>query len=142
MSIPVVSCDWRVEIPDDGRYFCRHTGIVARCNLVSRMVCGVCPVRTSSCESPRDIPAPDALKSLTAECDSIPPIAARVWNLTAAIKDFVMDGMKTVETEEYARRLKVCEACEFRKEDNCLQCGCNLTIKARGRAFHCPLQLW
>lgn len=73
---------------------------------------------------------------------SSPSLSRRVWNLTGAVADFVADGLKTVETDEYQRRLTICDSCDRRRDNQCLECGCFLKWKARGQAFVCPLGKW
>jgi hypothetical protein len=71
-----------------------------------------------------------------------PPLHRQAWNLARALADFVADGMKTVSEEEYQARLEICDGCDQRRGNRCLKCGCRLTLKARGRAFRCPLDKW
>jgi len=73
-----------------------------------------------------------------------PPVARQAWNLARSLKDFVFDGMKTVTEEQYEERLAVCDDCpdKMRQGNRCMQCGCQLHLKARGRAFQCPLNHW
>ena len=73
---------------------------------------------------------------------TMPPITRQAWNLALSLADFVADGCKLVTAEEYAARLAVCDLCEHRRETRCLKCGCNLALKARGRAFKCPEDKW
>lgn len=72
----------------------------------------------------------------------MPPLATQAWNLATAMVDFVADGCKTVDADEYRRRLEICDGCEYRKRNRCSQCGCTLSLKARGRAFRCPMGYW
>jgi len=72
----------------------------------------------------------------------MPPLATRAWNLAAAMVAFVSDGCHLVDAAEYERRLSICDGCEHRAGNRCLKCGCNLSLKARGRAFRCPLGRW
>jgi len=74
--------------------------------------------------------------------DWFPSLPRQAWNLTTSLASFVADGCKTVTKEEYQRRLEVCDACDERRENRCRKCGCYLTLKARGRAFRCPLDKW
>ena len=85
------------------------------------------------------------------EAESPPPRVARnpspslfqqAWNLARSLVEFVADGCETVSCEQYAARLQVCDICPERQEDRCTACGCFLSLKARGRAFTCPLQKW
>ena len=73
-----------------------------------------------------------------------PPVARKAWNLAKSLKDFVFDGMKTVTEEQYQERLGICDNCpdNMRKGNHCVKCGCQLNLKARGRAFECPLDHW
>ncbi|NLX96471.1 MAG: hypothetical protein GXY83_09875 [Rhodopirellula sp.] len=71
-----------------------------------------------------------------------PSLARQAWNLARAMADFVADGCRTVEVSEYRRRLEICDACNERRGNRCMQCGCRLALKARGRAFRCPLEKW
>ena len=72
----------------------------------------------------------------------MPPIAIQSWNLARSLADFVADGCKTVDDGEYRRRLEVCDPCEHRRNTRCVKCGCNLALKAKGRAFKCPEGKW
>ena len=71
-----------------------------------------------------------------------PSLARRAWNLARSLVDFVADGLRTVTAGEYRRRLDVCDRCDQRLGNRCSQCGCWLSLKARGRAFRCPLEKW
>ncbi len=71
-----------------------------------------------------------------------PSLLRQAWNLAQALADFVADGCKTVTEEQYRQRLKTCDACDRRRENRCMECGCRLSLKARGRAFKCPLDKW
>ena len=86
------------------------------------------------------------------EQDDFEPTQAQPARLSAAgtarpgtsplLADFVADGLKTVSKQEYEARLKICDACDQRRGNRCLVCGCRLSLKARGRAFQCPLGKW
>lgn len=71
-----------------------------------------------------------------------PPLIELAWNLTQSLADFTADGFKTLSTEQYQQRLEVCDECDRRRESQCLECGCYLPLKVRGRAFDCPLGKW
>ena len=66
----------------------------------------------------------------------------RVWNFARAVTTHVGGGCQSVSTEEYAARLTVCETCPDRSENVCLQCGCDISLKAHWRAMQCPLNKW
>jgi hypothetical protein len=73
---------------------------------------------------------------------TMPPLTTQAWNFAASIAAFVSDGLRLVSQEEYARRLAICEPCKHRRHSRCSKCGCGLTLKAKGRAFKCPIGLW
>jgi hypothetical protein len=69
-------------------------------------------------------------------------MSTQLWNLTKSLVSFVSDGCKLVTTEQYEKRLQVCDACEFRENRRCVKCGCAIDWKARGRAFQCKEGKW
>lgn len=75
--------------------------------------------------------------------DARPPsMAARLWSLSRALVEFVFDGCETVTADQYEDRLRLCDSCGERQEDQCGACGCLLSIKAKGRVWTCPLGKW
>lgn len=124
-------CDLRVLI-DDTTVYCRHTLVVGKSGIVPAAACRTCDVRTRPCAEPRPVALPDQMPSL----------ARMAWNVAAATAAFVADGAKTVSETEYKARLDICELCDRRRDTRCLECGCRVTLKARGRAFRCPLGKW
>lgn len=71
-----------------------------------------------------------------------PGLFQSIWNAATAAKDFISDGLTLVPKEVYEHRLSVCEVCPSRVNTRCNECGCNLPIKAAGRAWDCPLGKW
>lgn len=71
-----------------------------------------------------------------------PSLPRQAWNLARSLADFVADGMHTVTADQYRQRLEICDACDRRRGNRCMECGCRLSLKARGRAFRCPLDKW
>jgi hypothetical protein len=74
--------------------------------------------------------------------NKLPSLVQQAWNLAGSLVDFIADGCRTVTKDQYRRRLEICDACEFRLGNRCVKCGCRLALKARGRAFRCPLGKW
>lgn len=72
----------------------------------------------------------------------LPSLPRQAWNLARALAEFVADGCQRVDAEAYRLRLETCDACDARRGNRCLKCGCRLSLKARGRAFRCPLDKW
>lgn len=73
---------------------------------------------------------------------SPPSLSRRAWSLASSLAAFVADGCRTVTRAQYAARLAICDTCPDRAETRCRMCGCNLSTKARGRAFQCPAGRW
>jgi peroxiredoxin len=71
-----------------------------------------------------------------------PRLARQAWNLAQAMVEFVADGAKTLTEEQYSHRLEICDTCDRRQGNRCMECGCYLKVKARGRAFKCPVGKW
>lgn len=84
----------------------------------------------------------DDFPASQAQPADFPPLHREAWNLARALADFVADGCTTVSQEEYAERLAVCDTCDQRRGNRCRVCACRLSLKARGRAFQCPLAKW
>ena len=66
----------------------------------------------------------------------------QLWNAAVALTQFVADGCQTIPAADYRARLEICESCDRQQNGRCLECGCWLSLKARGRAWHCPLDKW
>ena len=86
--------------------------------------------------------APGAPPGRTGESTAFPPITAQVANLFREAVAFVGDGCAMVDDAQYRQRLEVCRTCDHRVGKRCTACGCWIGLKARGRAFTCPLDRW
>ena len=73
---------------------------------------------------------------------AFPPLTTQAANLFQAAVAFVGDGCALVDDAEYRCRLEICRACDRRAGKRCTACGCWIGLKARGRAFACPLGRW
>jgi hypothetical protein len=73
---------------------------------------------------------------------AFPPLTTQAANLFQSAVAFVGDGLALVDDAEFRRRLDVCRTCELRAGKRCTACGCWIGMKARGRAFQCPLNRW
>jgi hypothetical protein len=128
-------CTYRVATEQPERFYCRHTRVMADDDLVSANVCGQCAFRLVPCANPRP-------EERSQERRAFPALLVQAWNAMTAVAEFVRDGCTTVDATEFQARLDICDTCVERVGDRCLQCGCHLTLKARGRAFQCPLGKW
>jgi hypothetical protein len=77
-----------------------------------------------------------------ADQPAFPPLTTQVASLFQSAVAFVGDGLAIVDDAEFRRRLDVCRSCDRRAGKRCTACGCWIGLKARGRAFTCPLGLW
>ena len=71
-----------------------------------------------------------------------PSLATQAANVFESAVAFVGDGFGVVDDAEFRRRLEICRACDRRTGKRCTACGCWIGVKARGRAFHCPIGRW
>lgn len=71
-----------------------------------------------------------------------PSLAKKIGSFLSTMKDFVSDGFKMVSEEEFEERMKICDGCDRRKGNSCLECGCNLKGKLSLRVSECPLKKW
>lgn len=136
------------------------------CELASRISQAPCPLEDGDCKRCGQTRRPMSLNSVVAEIalrnvdpdkhgrleqqlvtamakqGPAPRIARRVWNLAEAIRGYhTEDGLWT-SREEYARRISICDVCEYRINTSCQKCGCSLALKAKGAGFRCPEGRW
>lgn len=130
----LIPCEFRNATNQERKYYCRHDRVHVSGNVVTHEICLLCSVYTVPCNNPRN---PNYL-----EQSAPPAISKQVWNLAKSLTSFVADGLTTVSSEIYHERLSICDSCSERSDNRCLQCGCRLSLKARGRAFECPLGKW
>jgi hypothetical protein len=71
-----------------------------------------------------------------------PRLSRQAWSLAQSLAAFAADGLKRVDVDQYRQRLEICDRCDRRRGNRCLDCGCRLSLKARGRAFKCLVGKW
>lgn len=71
-----------------------------------------------------------------------PSLAQKAWTLTASLIKFAGSGFKKVTREQYVERIETCAPCEFRRNNNCTQCGCWIPGKAWIAIADCPEEFW
>lgn len=87
-------------------------------------------------------PVANKLNWQEGERPELPSLAVRAVNAAGAAAQFAADAFQCIEPEQHAERMRICDSCEYRNGDFCAQCGCQLSLKARGRAFQCPVGKW
>ena len=128
-----LDCRFRQQSSQMGIYYCHHEKVHTPGKLVTLVVCDLCQFRERCCDN----------RVSQAFVEQKPPaFPKQVWNFARALSAFVADGLTTVTEQQYKERLAVCEQCNYRKDNRCLKCGCQLLWKARGRAFTCPVGKW
>lgn len=75
---------------------------------------------------------------------SYPPAVVQAGSALGAAARFVMDGFRTVDDAEQARRLTICHACEHHDAGahRCRACGCYADVKTRVASSSCPHHKW
>jgi hypothetical protein len=135
MTTQLPECAWRLPLPNLEVFGCRHTAVRTPAQQVTTEVCAACRWRTVPCPHPHEAAA------ILAAARG-PTWFATGWNLAQSLAEFVADGLAFVSSQTYEARLEVCDQCEQRIDTHCRICGCRLALKARGRAFQCPLGRW
>jgi len=111
--------------------------------VVTADVCRDCSFCDVVRPSPRPVPEHPIEIPVAGRARRAPPRRhQQAWNVTTSLVSFVADRFRTVSRDQYAERLAICDECEERVGNRCLQCGCRLSFKARGRVFQCPLSKW
>ena len=79
-----------------------------------------------------------------AELRTLPPLREQVTGFLKAMAKFASDGFRVVDDEEFERRVGICMECELfiRRSGRCAKCGCKARLKAKGKIFTCPKELW
>jgi|TARA_B110000908_G_C10230319_1_gene440220 hypothetical protein len=69
-----------------------------------------------------------------------PSLWKMVASFTLSLIEYVKGGQPVTTPVEYAKRLKICNACPHLKRENfrCGKCGCLLEFKARWATSSCP----
>lgn len=129
------ACSFRQELNQSDVYYCRHTKVHTTDNLVTNEICQRCAWHEMHCENPR--PADYEMRA-----EVSPTLVSKVIGARSAAIAFVADGMRLLSDDQTAERLRICASCEDHQGNWCRRCGCNLAVKARGRAFECPAGKW
>jgi hypothetical protein len=90
--------------------------------------CSSCPGKTQAPPVPEGHQTPGMLHQVSTA-------------MTAAAR-FVLSGMKTLPMAEQQARMDVCSGCNWKRDDQCLACGCVLSIKSWLPGEFCPHGLW
>ena len=128
MHLP--SCKYRVATTQKGVHFCQHRNVHSSRNLVEDEICYSCIWHNVECPNPIPVPEKPLEQSLPQRSGPptvMPSLFARAWNLTQSLIDFTADGFETVTKEQYEQRLSICEKCDRRRENYCVECGCYLS---------------
>ena len=78
---------------------------------------------------------------------AFPTVRQMASNLASAVKSEVksrVSGHVSLDPEEIAKRLEICEGCEFyhAPSKRCKKCGCFLKWKTAWRSQSCPVGKW
>lgn len=77
-----------------------------------------------------------------------PGFGAKIKNFSKSLISHAKNNFVLAKDEEIERRFKICESCEFFKNQSCLQCGCpinrtrNYISKLSWDSEKCPIDKW
>lgn len=71
-----------------------------------------------------------------------PSIVKQAVSFTGAAIKHVMSGLPQASPAQQASRLAICEGCDRKADDKCLECGCLLVVKTSWAEQRCPLDKW
>ena len=111
----------------------RKRRVAERCQLPS-------PPALSDSRRGRKTPAPPASPEGREE-PGLPPLTAQAASLFQSVVAFVGDGCGIVDDQQYGQRWKSAKPATAAGK-RCAACGCWINVKARGRAFRCPIGRW
>jgi hypothetical protein len=70
-------------------------------------------------------------------------VLTQALNFAGAVLKHVAAGAKEAPPEAVARRLELCQACEFlTAEKRCTRCGCYADTKTKWAEQACPVGKW
>lgn len=77
-------------------------------------------------------------------CDNIPRMSTteKIVSFKETMKDFKNDKFEQSNDIEKDRRIEICKTCENYNNGTCKLCGCNMNLKSRINAAHCPIGKW
>lgn len=77
-----------------------------------------------------------------------PNIGEKIKNFSKSLINHAKNNFTLASESEIERRFKICESCEFFKNQSCLQCGCpinrtrNYISKLSWDSEKCPIDKW
>jgi hypothetical protein len=83
-----------------------------------------------------------AEKTATEEEKKMPSLGKQAWGFTKALANHIKSGAAHASEELYKARLEVCDTCDKRSGDRCIECGCSLPAKAKWGTSDCPIGKW
>ena len=83
-----------------------------------------------------------AEETATEEEKKMPSLGKQAWGFTKALANHIKSGAAHASEELYKARLEVCDTCDKRSGDRCIECGCNLPAKAKWATSDCPIGKW
>lgn len=145
-----MKCIFKESEDDINIKVCTVCGLVVKSKFPVHMVhaeCGIYDPNVKMGEIELDFGQPKIVTTIDreekkAEGDRpMPSLLKQGFNFLGALKDFAMNP-DSVSDAEYKKRLEICDTCDRRVDNRCSECGCFLSWKAQGAAFHCPLKKW
>lgn len=87
-------------------------------------------------------------KNQNDKCENcqFPSVAQQATNLTVSLFNVLTQAFKTGKTlasqEDVEKRVNICQACPYLKNNRCSECGCFIALKAGLQNEKCPKGKW
>ena len=78
----------------------------------------------------------------TEEEKKMPSLGKQAWGFAKAVTNHIKSGAAHTSEELSKARLEVCDTCDKRSGDKCVECGCFLASKAKWASSDCPIGKW
>jgi len=102
-------------------------------------------IAARSVEPKLDDGTPDFEQPSSEPIEGPPPLLIRGWNFGWAMARWALEGFPMRSSAEIDRRLAICQACDFLRNNECLKCGCpteGLISKLSVATEQCPEGFW
>jgi len=93
----------------------------------------------------RPLERPDPTREPKELPPAMPPTREQVVSFLRSMAQFMADGFRVVDGDEFERRVEICRNCRpwfNAKSGRCSACGCYGRLKARGKVWDCPKGFW
>lgn len=132
-------CAYSTSINEQQTY-CHNKFVAVENNIVYKAVCEHCPLYSRVLDQSQL-----RVESMIASNPNFkdqPSIFEIGKEFVKGTLKHVVGGAQHVSDEVYQERLNICNNCEFRQDNRCTICTCNLSMKAKRSSESCPKGYW